>query len=158
MCIRDSLTVSIFGQFFDLTRQIDIFCGHFIPGIVSAETDGDSTVNIGQLRVMIGLLTCKCHFSDEADGLGEAAEPESLADRVVTRRPTGQFGQGVLYLKFVECSAHKAWKVLENDFYLIDCFFQQRAMRKAACGGTLTFAWPSGKGVRRFAWPRVWPT
>ena len=125
---------------------------------MGAKPNGDGAVNIRQLRVMIGPLTCKCHFSDKADGLGETAEPESLADRVVARRPTGQFGQGVLYLKFVECGAHKAWKVLEDDFYLIDCFFQQRAMKGAPCGGTLTFAWASGKGVRRFAWPRVWPT
>ena len=83
------LSGSFFGQFFDLTRQIDIFFGYFVPGIVGAEADGDGTVNIGQLRVMVGLLTYKSHFSDKADGLGETAEPESLADRVVARRPTG---------------------------------------------------------------------
>jgi len=56
---------------------------------MGAKPNGDGAVNIRQLRVMVGLLTYKSHFSDKADGLGETAEPESLADRVVARRPTG---------------------------------------------------------------------
>ena len=106
---------------------------------MGAKPNGDGAVNIGQLRVMIGLLTCKSHFSDKADGLGETGETESLADRVVAKRPTGQFGHGLLYLKFVECGAHKAWKVLEDDFYLIDCFFQQRAMKGGAMRRNVDF-------------------
>lgn len=122
------LSGSFFGQFFDLTRQIDIFFGHFVPGIVGAEADGDGTVNIGQFRVMVGLLAGESHFGNKADGLGETGEPVGLADRVVGKRPTGQLGQGVLYLGFVECGAHKAWKAFGGDSYLMGCFFQQSAM------------------------------
>ncbi len=96
---------------------------------MGSEADGNGAVNVGQFRVMIRLLACKSHFSDEADGLREASEPVGLADRGGGKLPTRQPGQGVLYLGFVKSSAHKDWKVFEGDSYPIGCFFQQRATR-----------------------------
>jgi len=95
-----------FCYFFDLACQIDVFFGHFAPSIVGAKANGDGAVHVGQLRMVIDPLAGESHFSNKADGFGEAAKPVGFADRVIGKCPTGEAGQCLLDLVFGEWYAH----------------------------------------------------
>jgi len=73
---------------------------------MGVEAYGDGAVHVGEFRMVIGPLAGKGHFSDKADGFGEAAEPVGFADGVIGKYPTGEAGQRFQDLVFGECFAH----------------------------------------------------
>jgi hypothetical protein len=56
------------------------------------EAYGDGAIHVAKFWMVIGPLADKGHFSDKADGLGEAAEPVGFADGIICKCPTGEAG------------------------------------------------------------------
>ena len=96
--LKSWVSDSFIGYFFEFSRQIHILLGYFIVGIVGGESYFHSTIDVKQLRVVVGFFAGEGHFGDKAHRLCEISEPVFPAEFVLGEGPARQLGQALVDL------------------------------------------------------------
>lgn len=96
--LKSWVSDSFIGYFFEFSRQIHILLGYFIVGIVGGESYFHSTIDVKQLRVVVGFFAGEGHFGDKAHRLCEISEPVFSAEFVLGEGPARQLGQALVDL------------------------------------------------------------